>query len=69
MTLAEIQERVQAIRLNQHDDEMAHWLEDDLRRDFIRYIASGMTANDSQLEEKAQLILTTEELNFCRWCA
>ena len=66
MTLDEIKERIEKIRAMAGDDEVAHGAEDDLRRDFIRYVARiGMPS----LAEKASVVLSTDEIEFERWCA
>ena len=65
MTKKEIQRRIDSIIDVIDDDEVAHCEEDDLRKDFIEYIAK----RKDSLGKKARLILTTNELNFARWCA
>lgn len=45
---------------------MAHSREDELYADFID---SLKTHPDKELAEKAALVLSTKEINFCRWCA
>ena len=48
------------------DDESAHILEDKLRGDFIRYVA---TDGPEWLKEIAVEILRTEDIEFARWYA
>lgn len=65
MTLKEIEDRIKEIRRCKGDDENQHMLEELLRRDFLRYIATLETP----LALKAQIILKTEKINFHRWYA
>ena len=68
MNIQEIQEKVQHIRDIAGDDEMAHVEEDDLRAEFIRYVASSRHAS-AELREMANEVLKTEQIEFGRWCA
>ena len=65
MTLDKIERRVRKIKNKIHDDEMAHSMEDDLREDFIKYIAS----HENEYQEMAIAVLRTNKLKFARWCA
>jgi len=65
MKKKDIVKAVEYIKAIADDDESAHGAEDDLREDFIEYIA---TRKDS-LGEKARLILSTNKIDFARWCA
>ena len=65
MKIKEIEAFIEQIKRSAGDDEIAHSMEDALREDFIEYIA---TRKDS-LGDKARLILTTNEIDFARWCA
>ena len=66
MKIKEIEDFIEKIKCSaRDDDESAHSMEDDLREGFIEYIA---TRKDS-LGDKARLILTTNEIEFERWCA
>ena len=65
MKKSEILEAVEGIRVISNDAEAAHSQEDSLRELFIEYIA---TRKDS-LGEKAKIILSTNEIEFERWCA
>lgn len=65
MTSREIHDRVQAILEARGDDETAHAMEDQLRSDFIHYIA----ATDTKLGGLAEAVLGTEAISFNRWCA
>lgn len=56
---------VDEIRRHLHDDEVAHSMEDDLRRDALKAIAEGA----ENAEEIARIALSTDELDFERWCA
>ena len=48
------------------DAEIAHSLEDFLRERFIEHIAS---LDLGELSETARVILTTNDIDFERWCA
>lgn len=65
MTIEEINERVAKIRESSWDDEVAHGMEDSLREDFIKYVATL----DIPLAAKAKSVLETSEMKFNRWCA
>jgi hypothetical protein len=65
MTSEEIEEYIEHIKKNVNDDEVQHCLEDELRAGFIEYVASL----GGELGEKAKLVLSTNELDFARWCA
>ena len=67
MTTKEIMERIQHIRDRAADPEAAHANEDKLRADFIRYVAT--LGSLSPLAQKAKLVLTTDDIEFARWCA
>lgn len=67
MTFNEIEREIQQIREAAGDSEVAHGLEDKLRERFIRHVAS--LDKKSDLASKAKLILTTQEIDFDRWCA
>ncbi len=66
MITEEIQKRIAVIKDSEWDYEVAHGLEDKLREDFIRYVA---TLEIPTLAEKAKLILSTEDIDFPRYCA
>lgn len=65
MTVDEIQQRIETILQESHDDEVAHSLEDDLYRDVVRAIAAGAP----NARDLAQEALHTEIISFARWCA
>jgi phosphosulfolactate phosphohydrolase-like enzyme len=67
MTIQEIQKRVDEIAAVTHDDETAHGREDKLRADFIAHVRTN--PNDPELSAKAALVLSTDDMNFARWCA
>jgi hypothetical protein len=48
------------------DDEAAHGEEDNLREDLLRAIANGECVNP---QDCAQIALTTNDIEFFRWCA
>lgn len=66
MTKEQILLRIGEIKANTHDDEVAHLREDQLRADFIRFIVSG---DNPDLAALASLVLSTDDLEFARWCA
>jgi hypothetical protein len=67
MTLYDIKLRVLVIEnLSKFDDEGAHSREDELREDFIKYVAAH---GDKKLKEMAEEILKTSDMDFARWCA
>lgn len=66
MTLEEIFAKVEYIREISDDNECAHAEEDELRENFIKYVA---TLDIPSLAEKAKAVLKTNELNFERWYA
>lgn len=67
MTIENIEARLQIIRNKADDDEHAHALEDDLRRDVLEFIAAN--AGDSQTRALAATALKSEDIGFSRWCA
>ncbi len=48
------------------DAEAAHATEDALRRDFIKWVSEGEATN---AQEIARMILSTDDIDFPRWCA
>jgi hypothetical protein len=68
LTIEQAKKRVEEIRAIVHDDERAHGLEDALRRDALKIIARGdLTPADAA--RLARVALSTESLDFERWCA
>ena len=68
MTTEEIESRIKNIRDIAGDDESAHWLEDSLHLDFIKYVAT-LSEHLPELAAKAKLVASTEDIDFSRWCA
>ena len=66
MTLEQIDERVEFIRKNAHDDEAAHSYEDHLHQDVLLAISKG--EGDSP-KDMAAHALATKKIKFWRWCA
>jgi hypothetical protein len=66
MTKEDIEKAVQEIKDTNSDAEVAHSLEDGLRERFIDYVASTAQV---ELAEMARLVLSTDEIDFPRWCA
>lgn len=69
MNRGAIEDAVDAIRESADDDEHAHGLEDRLRRDFIKSLADGAYGASVDLQVAARLVLSTDEIDFDRWCA
>jgi len=69
MTIKEINETLDEIRLKADEPETAHSIEDVLFYTFIAYIASDRSCNDSAIRQKAQLVLTCRNIEFDRWYA
>lgn len=67
MTFDDIRGRLGNIKASIGDFEAAHGLEDNLYAEFISYVAGD--PNDDDLGEKAKLVLTSEEIDFPRYCA
>lgn len=67
MTTEEIQKRLDDIRASSGDSEIAHGMDDRLRADFIKYIATFDSL--PSLAAKARMILTTDDMQFERWTA
>lgn len=65
MTKREIRERIKKIETDSYDFEQAHMEEDELYRDFIVMVAK----RKDRLGEKARLVLSTDEIEFYRYCA
>jgi hypothetical protein len=61
-----VRQRVEKIRAMAGDDEAAHGEEDNLREDLLRAIANGECVNP---QDCAQIALTTNDIDFARWCA
>jgi hypothetical protein len=66
MTTEEIANWIDHIEHIKEDDEAAHHEEDRLRGEFIRYVAE---VGPPSLAEKARMVLSTNKINFSRWCA
>lgn len=65
MTTEEIQNRIEHIKEIAGDNEEAHVEQDNLMRDFIRYVATF----ESPIATKAKLVLTVGDIEFERWFA
>ncbi len=68
MTSEEVIARLGELRARAGDDESAHGLEDALRHDVLKAIASGEQTYE-ECCELARLALSTTEIEFERWCA
>ena len=60
-----IQGKIDEIKKEMDDPEVAHGMEDDLYAEFIEHISK----REDSLGEMAKLVLTTEGLDFSRWFA
>jgi len=60
--------RIEQIKLAQDDDETAHNEEDNLMRDFVNAVASGML-DSREAQTIAGHIRTVNQMDFARWCA
>jgi len=69
MNRGTIEDAIDVIQASAGDDEAAHGLEDKLRRDFIKSLADGEYGASMDLQISARLVLSTEDLDFKRWCA
>ena len=68
MKREEIERRVEHVREvaeDRCDDECAHTIEDDLHRDFIKFVAE----RDDEIGELAREVLKSEDIKFGRWTA
>lgn len=65
LTIFELQERIKKIGAMAGDDEAAHSAEDNLRADVLHEIAEGC----DNAKDLASLVLSTAQIDFCRWCA
>lgn len=68
MDVAEVRQRVDEIRASAGDDERAHSLEDGLHADVLAAIAIG-ELRDVEAIQCAAIALTTDTIEFARWCA
>jgi len=57
---------LKAIEQKQHDDEIAHSLEDGMREDVLRAIAAGECEDPAGC---AKIALLSEDIDFSRWYA
>jgi hypothetical protein len=66
--VAEVRRRVDEIRASADDDEGAHSMEDALHADVLAAIAVG-DLRDVEAIQCAAIALTTDTIEFARWCA
>jgi hypothetical protein len=62
MSIEQARSRVEAIRFVAHDDERAHSMEDELRRDVLKQLADEGSV-------LAAVALMTDGIDFARHCA
>lgn len=60
----DVRQQVDEIRVNRRDDEKAHSMEDRLHADVLRAVVRG----EPEAKEMARVALTTNRINFGRWC-
>ena len=65
MKVKEAKARIEHLKEISGDDEAAHIEEDDLRDDFIIFVAK----RKDRIGKIAKIILTSEDVSFSRWCA
>ena len=65
MTIKDVRARIQKIKDKKHDYEVAHILEDELRRDVLREIAKGTRKSRALAGE----VLKSRHTKFVRDCA
>ena len=66
MTPQEVRDRVDRIRDEKGDPELAHGAEDSLWADVLKAIAAGAKGRSRDLATEA---LKTKDISFGRWCA
>jgi hypothetical protein len=69
MIVEEVKKRIELIKAKgefEHDDEVAHSMEDQLWQDVLTAIAEGYCEDPKALAGEA---LRTVGLDFSRWCA
>lgn len=69
MTKEEIQmylDEIKHLGVFKQDDERAHSLEDDFFHEFVEYVKA---AGDPNLSEKAEMVLSSLDFDFARWCS
>jgi len=59
---------IKQIELIKWDDEAAHYMEDELRADFI-YTCSLWDYTRDEMIEIANIVLESNNIEFERWCA
>ncbi len=65
MTIKDVRDRIQEIMAKKHDYEVAHILEDELRRDVLQEIAKGSRKSRALAGE----VLKSRHIKFARACA
>lgn len=66
MTLEDIRNYIEKIKVENGDDQTQHGLEDELHREFIRYVS---LYDSGKLSMLAKEILLVDNMPFARWCA
>lgn len=69
MTTDEARQRVAEIENIAGDDERAHSDEDKLRAAALAWFRDGIHDAPSWVRELSDIVLSTDEIEFARWCA
>lgn len=66
LTLKEVEQAIEEIKLMKDDYEKAHAMEDELRANILEHIATNYIGEVAAI---ASLGLSTRNIEFERWCA
>lgn len=66
LTLNKAVEAVERIKKESYDNEVAHQIEDDLMKNFIRCCSEGLYSFEDILKI-SKVIIKSEEVDFERW--
>jgi len=66
MTIQDIEKNIEHLKQISGDDEAAHSYEDSMREGFLEFVA---TSTIEPYAGMARLLLTTNNIDFNRWCA
>ena len=65
LTIIDVEKKIQEIKDAEYDDEKAHVLEDQLYKAVLEAVVEG----DPDAKIMAEMALTTQDVDFSRWCA
>jgi hypothetical protein len=68
LTIEEVNKRIDWIKNNLYDDEACHSKEDQLREMFIVNVINKQYTIE-EAAEIGRLVMSTDDLDFQRWCA